>query len=116
MGCGTRRAERLAHEQPARARLDRDVDLLVREASDPTADTLRRGSDAATMELARLPVESVEGDLRSVHVEPGYDRHRGPPLKLRQLPIRASLSRRAGEAPVHAILARPETRPHPLQG
>jgi hypothetical protein len=25
--------------------------------------------------LARLPVESVEGDLGPVHVEPGYDRH-----------------------------------------
>jgi hypothetical protein len=23
------------------------------------------------------PLESVESDLRSVHVKPGYDRHRG---------------------------------------
>jgi hypothetical protein len=31
------------------------------------------------VDLARLLVKSIEGDLRSVHVEPGYDRHWGLP-------------------------------------
>jgi len=90
---GARLGQRLAHEQPARARLDRDMDLPTREAPGPPADGIGCRSDAATVDLARLAVKRVEGDLRSVHVEPGYDRHWGPPLKLRQLLTCASLSR-----------------------
>jgi hypothetical protein len=51
--------------------------LLAREPSRPPADGLRRGANAAAVDLARPLIESVEGDLRSTHVEPGYDRHRG---------------------------------------
>jgi hypothetical protein len=78
----TRFGQRLAHKQPARAGLDRDVNVGAGEAPDPIAHGPRRRADAAALNLARLLVESVEGDLRSVHVEPGYDRQ-GPPLKLR---------------------------------
>jgi hypothetical protein len=53
----------------------------------PSAAPPRVRSMRAAMDLARLPVESVEGDLRSVHVEPGYDRHwafsEAPALPLR---------------------------------
>jgi hypothetical protein len=69
--------ERLADEKPARAGLDGDVDLAVGEALDPVLDGLRCRGDATAVNLARLLVEGVEGDLRSVHVESGYDRHRG---------------------------------------
>jgi hypothetical protein len=69
--------QRLAHEQPARARLDRDVDLLAREPLHPRPNSLRRGRYPATAHLARPLVKSVEGDLRSMHVKPGYDRHWG---------------------------------------
>jgi hypothetical protein len=72
--------QRLTDEQPARARLDRDMHLLPGEPARPLANSLRRGPQAATLHLARHPVESVEGDLRSMHIEPGYDRHKGPPL------------------------------------
>jgi hypothetical protein len=74
---GARLQQRLTDKQPARARLDRDMHLLAGEPSCPLADGLRRGGNAATLDLARLRIESVEGDLRSMHVEPGYDRHRG---------------------------------------
>jgi hypothetical protein len=69
------RAQRLAHEQPARAGLHCDLDPLALKAADPAPHPLRRGRDAAAMDFARLLVESVEGDLSSVHVKPGYDRH-----------------------------------------
>jgi hypothetical protein len=31
------------------------------------------------VDLARFAVERVDGDLRPVHVKPGYDRHWGLP-------------------------------------
>ena len=74
---GARLPQRLAHKQPARARLDSDVKLRAGEPTSPLAHGLRRGPDAATLHLARFPVEGVESDLRSMHVEPGYDRHWG---------------------------------------
>lgn len=96
--------QRLADEQPARARLDRDVDLLASEPSRPRPNSLRRGNYRATAHVARPLVESVESDLRPMHIKPGYDhikhgydRHQGPPLAP-ALPLRASLSRR-GEGP-----------------
>jgi hypothetical protein len=67
--------QRLTHEQPARAGLDRDVDPLVHEAPDPTAHGLPVRRNASTVDLARLRIERVEGDLSPVHVKPGYDRH-----------------------------------------
>jgi len=77
MRAGAGLDQRLADEQPACAGLHRDVDLLAPEPSRPLADGLRRGADAAPVDLARPPIHSVEGDLRSMHVEPGYDRHWG---------------------------------------
>src|SRR5829696_5880818 len=69
--------QRLAHKQPARARLDRDVKLPVAEPARPLAHGLRRGPHPTSLDLARLLVESVETDLPSMHIKPGYDRHRG---------------------------------------
>jgi hypothetical protein len=40
-------------------------------------DGCRRGIDPTATHLARLAVQRVEGDLRSMHVKPGYDRHQG---------------------------------------
>ena len=74
---GATLTQRLAHEQPARAGLDRHLDPPAREAPDPTAHRLRVRRNAPTVDLARLRVERVEGDLSSVHVKPGYDRHWG---------------------------------------
>src|SRR5262249_18523530 len=67
----------LADEQPAGAGLDRDLDPLAAEARDPAPDGRRARIDPAATQLPRLRVERVEGDLLSVHVESGYDRHRG---------------------------------------
>ena len=50
---------------------------VAREAPGPARHRLRRRRDPATRHLARIGVERVEGDLRSMHVKPGYDRHRG---------------------------------------
>jgi hypothetical protein len=74
---GARLTQRLAHEQPARAGLDRDVDPLTPEPPDPTAHRPRVRGNPPTTDLARLRVERVEGDLSSVHVKPGHDRHWG---------------------------------------
>jgi hypothetical protein len=72
-----RRRQRVADQQPARAGLDRDLDLTPREARHPARHGRRRRLDPAAHHLARLDVQSVESDLRSMHVKPGYDRHRG---------------------------------------
>jgi hypothetical protein len=69
--------QRLADKQPARARLDRNVDFLAGELPGPRPNSLRRGRYPAAAHLPRLLVENVEGDLRSMHTKPGYDRHRG---------------------------------------
>jgi hypothetical protein len=74
---GARLGERLANEQPARARLDRDMHLLAGKAPNPLANTLRCSANPATPKLSRLAVQSVESDLRSMHIKPGYDRHWG---------------------------------------
>jgi hypothetical protein len=69
--------ECLADEKPTRAGLDGDVDLASWEAADPLPHGVRRRGHATTVQFARLLVESVERDLRSVHVESSYDRHWG---------------------------------------
>jgi hypothetical protein len=74
---GARLGERLANEQPARARLDPDMNFLAGKAPNPLANTLRCGANPATPKLPRLAVQSVESDLRSMHIKPGYDRHWG---------------------------------------
>jgi hypothetical protein len=72
-----RRRQLLADEQPAGAGLERDLDLLPGKALAPGAHGGTVRVDPAAAELARLGVQSVEGDLGSVHVESGYDRHQG---------------------------------------
>jgi hypothetical protein len=69
--------QRLAHEKPAGAGLDGDLDLFALEALQPLAHRLRCCCHATTCDLACLLVEGIEGDLCSVHVESRYDRHRG---------------------------------------
>ena len=69
--------QRVAHEQPARARLHRDVHLAAPEALHPAPDGRRLRLNAATAHLTRRGVQRVESDLRSMHVKPGYDRHQG---------------------------------------
>jgi hypothetical protein len=51
--------------------------LATAEALRPAPNGRRRGLDAATVHLTRHRVQRVEGDLRSMHVKPGYDRHQG---------------------------------------
>lgn len=72
-----RLAQRLAHEQPARARLNGHVHLPTREPPDPPAHGVGIRRDPPAAHLPRLAVKGIESDLRSVHVEPGYDRHWG---------------------------------------
>jgi len=71
------RGQRVTDEQAARARLDRDVDFAAREARDPARRGRRRGVDPAACHLTRFGVQRVEGDMRTMHVKPGYDRHQG---------------------------------------
>jgi hypothetical protein len=77
VGSRARLGKRLTDKQPARASLDRDLDPLVGEALDPGTDSARGRLAPSAGELARLGVERVEGDLGSVHVESGYERHSG---------------------------------------
>jgi hypothetical protein len=55
----------------------RDTHLTPSKAPNPALHGRRRGVDPTTTDLARLRVERIEGELRSMHVKPGYDRHRG---------------------------------------
>jgi hypothetical protein len=68
--------ERLANEQPARARLHGN--MYLSPAKRPAhANSLRRRANPATPNFARRTVQSVESDLRSMHIKPGYDHHWG---------------------------------------
>jgi hypothetical protein len=69
--------QRLTDEQPTRARLHRNVDLLAGEPCRPPPHGLRCRANPAARQLTGLPVESVESDLRSMHIKPGHDRHWG---------------------------------------
>jgi hypothetical protein len=89
-----RRHQRIADEQPARARLHRNMHLTAAKAFRPARHGRRRRGDAATHHLTRLGVQRVESDLRSMHIQPGYDRIRAASTAP-ALPPRASLSRRA---------------------
>jgi hypothetical protein len=62
--------QRLTHEQPTRAGLDRDDDPPAPEAPNPTAHRLPVRRNTPTVDLARFRIERVEGDLTSVHVKP----------------------------------------------
>ena len=68
--------ERAAHEQPARARLDRDVHDPARETRDPLLDRSRRGLQLPAPQLPAHRVQRVERDLPPMHVKPGHDRSR----------------------------------------
>src|SRR5919109_3920319 len=81
VGDRARANQLLAHEQPTGRRLERDLDPLAGETLDPGSNSRATGVDPTPAKLARLHVESVESDLSSMHIEPGYDRHRGPPLR-----------------------------------
>jgi hypothetical protein len=67
-------------EPPARGGLERHLQILAAEAAQesPHALTVRR-RDARSTELARLTVQPLSGDLRSVLVKSHYDCHTGPP-------------------------------------
>ena len=52
----TRGHERVTDEQPARARLHRDIDLAAAKALRPALDGHRRGIDATPAHLARFDV------------------------------------------------------------
>jgi hypothetical protein len=71
MGDRTGLHQRLADEQPARACLDSDMDLLAGETGCPPTNGLGGSPNAATLDVARPLVESVESDLRSMHEEYG---------------------------------------------
>jgi hypothetical protein len=68
--------KRLADEQPAGARLDRDVDLAAREPTDPPFDRRPCGLDPTARELTSLGIQRVERDLRAMHIKPGEHSHR----------------------------------------
>jgi hypothetical protein len=53
------------------------MDLAARETRYPARDGRRPGVDPTARDLTRLGVQRVEGDLRSMHVKPSYDRHQG---------------------------------------
>jgi hypothetical protein len=53
------------------------MQLATAEALRPTPNRRRRGLNAATVHLTRRGVQRVEGDLRSMHIKPGYDRRQG---------------------------------------
>jgi len=46
------------------------ISVVIERDGDTSCGAIRRAS---------VGVERVEGDLRSVHLKPGYDRHQGPP-------------------------------------
>jgi hypothetical protein len=61
--------ERPAHEQPARARLHRDMNHPAREPRDPFLDRRRRGLQLPAQHLAGHGIQRVDGDLPAMHVK-----------------------------------------------
>ena len=51
--------------------------LTPTKTSRPPRHGRRRRVDPAPHHLPRIGVQRVEGDLRSMHIKPGYDRHQG---------------------------------------
>src|SRR6266550_2328915 len=101
--------ERLRDEVPARARLERDVQLAIGEALDPLSDRLGCGVDASARDLAAVAVERVEGDLAAVDVEsPDYDAHWASLLLRKSL--RAHCRPLSGWRPCSFHLWNPEVR------
>ena len=106
-----RRRERVADEQPARARLDRDIDPRPAKRLAHARHGRRRGVDPPAHHLARLGVQRVEGDLRSMHIKPGYDRHQGLLSSSGIATSRESSRAEPEGARVHAIFAREAAEP-----
>src|SRR5439155_25179763 len=86
--------KRAGNEQPARARLERDVHPATLEACGPALYGARRRVDPSAYELARVGVQSVKCDLPTVHVKASYDRHLGASFELRHCHV-AGVSRAA---------------------
>jgi len=101
--------ERVTDEQPARARLDRHVDLLARKARHPTPHGRRRRVDPPPADLARFGVEASNVICLRCTSNPATIAI-GASSRAPALPPCASLSRRAEEALVHAIFACRRTR------
>src|SRR5207245_10888667 len=74
---GARFRQRLTHKQPAGAGLDRHLYLSAGETLDPRGYRLAGRVDPPARDLTAVGVKRVEGDLVSVHVVSGYDRHQG---------------------------------------
>src|SRR5579872_4935034 len=70
----------LDHEPPAGRRLKRDLELLTGEPlQEPAhASTISRHHPRA-LHLARLALQPIGGDLRSMLIKSHYDAHSGPP-------------------------------------
>jgi hypothetical protein len=83
MDIGTDRMQLLGHEPPARRRLQRHLEALAGEApEEPAHVAAQRGGHARPAELARLGIDPLGRDLRTVLVESHYDHHHGGLLKL----------------------------------
>ena len=61
---------RIAHGRGAATDPQALVDVLAGELLHPLADRLAIAAHPAAQDLARFGVERIEGDLRSVHIEP----------------------------------------------
>jgi hypothetical protein len=112
---GAGRGQRITDEQPAGARLHRDLDPPASEPRRPPRHGRRRRIDPTAHHLARVGIQRVEGDLRSMHIKPGYNRHQGL-LRVPAIAYRANhLAPRKG-ARVHAIFAANGAAPRLLSG
>ena len=75
--------KRLGDEQPAGARLERDLHLAILEACGPALHRAGRRVDPPARQLAGVGVQSVDCDLPAVHVKASYDRHLGASFEFR---------------------------------
>ena len=66
-----------ADKQPARARLNRDMDLPPREPIHPLPNRSRSGLQLTAPQLTGHGVQRVNRDLPTMHITPGDDRPRG---------------------------------------
>ncbi len=61
--------QRLTHEQPARARLDRNMYLALGEPCHPLLHSFRRRTDPSPGQLASLADQRVKDDLGTMHIK-----------------------------------------------
>jgi hypothetical protein len=94
MNLGADRPELLNDEPPARRRLQSHLDLLAAKARGEAPHPVAVGwSHPLTCNLARLGVEPLGGDLRSMLIQSHYDRHQGPPQAPRSKRLRGRAPR-----------------------